>query len=303
MRTGGTLERADYSMNYTNELNLPEPLVDAVRSNHAYKEHRYSVTEVLGGTCEAILKRRHDGEITEDVSQRIWALFGTAVHEVLRKAKGTETQLQENWMSVPVGTDYELSGIFDLYDDSTGTVTDYKTAGTIKWLKHEFDDYRQQVLAYCWMLRKLGFGAKNGEIVMLLRDWSKSKARFDKDYPEHQVQKVSWSFEEADFAEIERHITAWFETVAHQERLTDDELEPCSPKQRWHKDDKWAVTKNGAKRATRVLDSKESAETLRAELESKTGKGHHVEFRQGEDVKCEMYCSVSEFCPFRKKEV
>jgi len=71
MRSGGTLERADYSMNYTNELNLPEPLVDAVKSNHAYKEHRYSVTEVLGGTCEAILKRRHDGEITEDVSQRI----------------------------------------------------------------------------------------------------------------------------------------------------------------------------------------------------------------------------------------
>jgi hypothetical protein len=291
-------------MNYTNELNLPQPLVDAVRSNHSYKEHRYSVTEVLGGTCEAILKRRHDREITEDVSQRIWALFGTAVHEVLRKAKGTETQLQENWISVKIDeTDYELSGIFDLYDDSTGTVTDYKTAGTIKWLKHEFDDYRQQVLAYCWMLRKLGFNAKNGEIVMLLRDWSKSKARFDKDYPKHQVQKVSWSFEEADFAEIERHITAWFEAVAHQEGLADDELEPCSQEQRWHKDDKWAVTKNGVKRATRVLDSEESAETLMAELEAKTGKGHHVEFRQGEDVKCEMYCSVSEFCPFCKKEV
>jgi hypothetical protein len=290
-------------MAITNVMGLPQPFVDAATSDHRYKEHRYSVTEVLGGTCEAVLKRRHQGEADEDVADRVWAIFGTAVHDVLRRAQGTESQLQENWLSVPVVGDYELSGIFDLYDDSTGTVTDYKTAGTIKWLKREFDDYRQQVLAYCWMLRENGFDARNGEIVMLLRDWSKSKARFDKDYPKHQVQKVSWSFEDSDFEAIEDEIMFWFARVACQEKVPDEKLLPCSPEQRWHRDDKWAVTKDGAKRATRVLDSEESAESLRSELEAKTGKGHHVEFRQGEDVKCELYCSVASFCPFHQKEV
>ena len=86
----------------TNKLNLPQPFVDAATNDHEYTEGRYSVTELLGGTCEAILKRRHDSEITEDVSQRIWAVFGTAVHKVLQEAEATETQLQENWMSVPI---------------------------------------------------------------------------------------------------------------------------------------------------------------------------------------------------------
>lgn len=285
-------------MNYTNELNLPQPFVEAVKSNHVYKPNRYSVTEVLGGTCEAILKRRHDSDITDDVSQRVWSLFGTAVHKVLQEAKATDSQLQENWLSVPIkGTKYELSGIFDLYDDSTGIVTDYKTAGTIKWQKQEFDDYKMQVLLYCWMLQQMGFEAWNGEIVMILRDWVKSKARFDSDYPQHQVQKVAWRFNNHDMELAENFIAGWFTEVQEQEKRPDSKLIPCTQEQRWHKDDKWAVVKLGAKRATRVLDSEDAANSLAAQLSEKQGKGFHVEYRKGEDTKCLMYCPVAQFCP------
>ena len=55
----------------TNKLNLPQPFVDAATNDHTYKQHRYSVTEVLGGTCEAVLKRRHSGEGEEDVADRL----------------------------------------------------------------------------------------------------------------------------------------------------------------------------------------------------------------------------------------
>ena len=160
----------------TNKLNLPQPFVDAATNDHEYTEGRYSVTELLGGTCEAILKRRHADDIEEDVSDRVWAILGTAVHEILRQAEASESQIQENWLSVKLeglASGYELSGIFDLYDDSTGTVTDYKTAGTIKWQKQDFEDYRMQTLLYCWLLQQIGFAAWNGEIVMILRDWSK----------------------------------------------------------------------------------------------------------------------------------
>lgn len=58
-------------MPLTNKLNLPEPFVQAATSDHQHKPHRYSVTEVLGGTCEAVLKRRHHGEAEEDVADRV----------------------------------------------------------------------------------------------------------------------------------------------------------------------------------------------------------------------------------------
>jgi hypothetical protein len=291
-------------MNYTNELNLPEPFVDAVKSNHAYKEHRYSVTEVLGGTCEAILKRRHDGEITEDVSQRIWALFGTAVHKVLQEAEASPDQIQENWLCVEIDglcPKYELSGIFDLYDDSTGTVTDYKTCSVWKLQVGDFEDWRMQTLMYCWLLRRAGFDARNGEVVAIMRDHNMRKAKTEKDYPKHPVMRIEWHFTDEDMRAIEEHIYDWFHAVHEQGYRTDEELWPCSPDQRWHKPDKWAVVKDGNKRATRVFENEDDAEFSRILLEDTTGKKHHIEFRQGEDTRCQSYCSVAEFCPYGRK--
>lgn len=287
----------------TNKLNLPQPFVDAATNDHEYTEGRYSVTEVLGGTCEAILKRRHADDIEEDVSDLVWAILGTAVHEILRQAEASESQIQENWLSVKLeglASGYELSGIFDLYDDSTGTVTDYKTAGTIKWQKQDFEDYRMQTLLYCWLLQQIGFAAWNGEIVMILRDWSKGKAKFDKDYPQKQVQRVSFHFSDKDMEEAEEFVYMWFIMVKHEEAVPDDCLEPCTPEQRWHRPDKYAVTKDGNKRATRVLDDPDEASALCDELAEKTGKPHHVEVRAGGDAKCESYCPVSDFCPFAR---
>lgn len=70
----------------TNVYNLPQPLVDAASAEHAYTPKRYSVTTLLKGTCEAILLRRHADEITMDVSDMVWLLFGTAVHSVLEQS-------------------------------------------------------------------------------------------------------------------------------------------------------------------------------------------------------------------------
>ena len=290
-------------MNYTNELNLPQPFVEAVKSNHVYKPNRYSVTEVLGGTCEAILKRRHDSDITDDVSQRVWSLFGTAVHKVLQEAEATDTQLQENWLSVPIkGTKYELSGIFDLYDDETKTVTDWKTCATWKVIFGDFEDWRKQTLMYCWMLRQLDIDARRGEIVAIMRDHNMRKAKTEKDYPKHPVYRIGWDFTDDDFADIEGEIKHWFARVANQETVESDRLLPCSPEQRWHKPDKWAVKKKGRKTAVRVYESEKDARVRAMEENKKADSNdlYYVEFREGEDTKCDSYCPVSDFCPFAR---
>lgn len=127
-------------MKVTNVMGLPKPFVEAATSDHRYTPRRYSVTEVLGGTCEAVLKRRHAGEVTEDVSDRLWAILGTAVHKVLESAQSGPEQHQERWLCVGIDNDgerYELSGIPDLYDEATGTVTDWKVTSVWQVRTHE----------------------------------------------------------------------------------------------------------------------------------------------------------------------
>lgn len=279
----------------TNKMKLPQPFVDAAASKRKVVQDQYSCTTILKGVCEIILSRRHADEITEDVSDRVWAIFGTAVHKILEQGKETAEQIKEGSVKVPVGK-YTLTGIFDLYDDATGTVTDYKTAATIKYQKGEFEDYRQQTLIYCWMLRQYGFDAHRAEIVMILRDWVKSKAKFDAEYPQTQVQKVSFEFTDEDFKQIETFINAKFDAIDEAQALPDGELVPCDESERWHRPDTWAVVKDGNKKAYRVLSSEHEAQEM-AESLSSGDKRYHIEHRPGEDAKCEGYCAVKQWCP------
>lgn len=287
----------------TNRLNLPKPFVDAATSSHSYKPNRYSVTEVLGGTCEAVLKRRHAGDGEEDVADRVWAILGTAVHKVLESAHSGPQQHQEQWLCVPIDVDgktYELSGIFDLYDEDTGTVTDWKVTSTWQVTFGDFDKWRMQTLAYCWMLRQNGHDAHRGQVVAILRDHSQRKARTERDYPPHPVHVSEWEFTEEDFEEMGRAVGEWMLEASRQERLSDGELEPCSPEKRWNKQDKWAVMRDGRKRAVRLFEDEGKAMRYLKAYQTQEPKSH-IEFRKGEDTRCQSYCSVAKFCPYGRE--
>lgn len=292
-------------MNLTNSLNLPQPFVSAAESDHRYTPKRYSATALLKGVRQCILERRHADEITEDVSDMVWAIFGTAVHGILEAAQETETQLKENKLVVDMPNGYQLSGIFDLYDDATGTVTDYKTASVWKVNFGEkdptqFDDWRKQTLIYCWMLRQIGFEAKRGEIVALLKDHSKTKAKIG-EHPAHPVYRIGWDFSDEQIAECGEWLKARFEEIAAAEQLPDDQLPMCTEAERWHRADKWAVMKEGRKTAVRLYESEDEA-NARADQENATGKGKfYVVHRPGEDPKCMDYCSACQFCDHYRK--
>lgn len=290
-------------MKLTNQLNLPQPFVTAVEGDYRYTDKRYSVTAILKGTREAILQRRHDAEITSDVADMVWAIFGTAVHSILEGGEEAESQIKENKLAVDLPNGYQLSGIFDLYDDATGTVTDYKTASVWKikfgcwdnWEPKpgEFEDWRKQTLYYCWMLRQIGFDAHRGEIVALLKDHSKTKAKIN-EHPPLPVWQIGWDFTEDDFAQAEAEIMAKFAEIERCEQLPDDELPLCSEEDRWTRPGKYAVMKPGRKSAIKLYDNEAEAEE-RAQAE---GKGCYVQHRPGSDPKCMDYCSACEFCTY-----
>lgn len=280
----------------TNKLNLPTPFVNAVTREYQYKEKQYSVTSLLKGTCQTILERRHTNEIEQDVSEMVWLIFGTAVHSILEQAEETPDQLKENHFVIDVG-DYKLSGIFDLYDAKEKKVIDYKTASVNKVLFNEFEDYRKQLLIYAYMLSTIGFECDKGEIVMMLKDHSKTKAKFDSAYPQQPVVIKSFNFKQKDFEEIKTFIEDKFKMFQVLENLPDDKLPPCTSEERWHQGNKWAVMKRGKKKAIKLCSSAEEAE----QYIGVTDNNYFIEFREGKDTKCTDYCGVCKWCKYYKE--
>ena len=103
-------------MKITNIYNLPQPFVDAVAREYTPTPKRYSVTTILKDNREILLSRRHGDEIEQDVSDMIWAIFGSAVHKVLETAGEQNELLKEFFMSAEIIDGYTLSGICDVYD-------------------------------------------------------------------------------------------------------------------------------------------------------------------------------------------
>ena len=73
-------------MKITNVLNLPSAFVNMANEEHEVKDKHYSVTEILSGVREIIFKRRYRNEVTQDVSDMINLIFGSAIHHVLEQA-------------------------------------------------------------------------------------------------------------------------------------------------------------------------------------------------------------------------
>lgn len=284
-------------MKITNNLGLPQPFVDAVSRDYVYKDKQYSVTTLLKGVREAILQRRHDTEIETDCSEMAWAIFGTAVHSILENSQEMADELKETKLVTELPNGYKLSGVFDLYKDGTKTVTDYKTATVWKVIYDDWEDYRKQLLIYCWQLRQIGFEANSGEIVAFLKDHSKSKAKFDSNYPQLPIYVKHFDFNEQDFKEIEFFIHERFKEIERCEQLSDDDLPICTEKERWHKEDVYAVMKEGRKSAVKLHNNFSDAQAMVDELGSK----HYIETRYGTDTKCEEYCSCCKFCKHWKE--
>lgn len=284
-------------MKITNNLNLPTPLVSLAQQEYTTADNEYRATSLLKGLRETILERRHGDKVERDVSDMIWLLFGTAVHGVLEGHQEGDDEIKEERLKVKIGN-YVLSGQFDLYNDTTKTVTDYKTASVWKIIYGNFDDWRRQLLIYCYMLRQIGFEASKGEIIALLKDHSKRDAKIKAGYPQLPVAVIHFNFTDADFVECKQWLENKFAEIAVAEKLADDDLPICTEEERFNSGAKYAVMKNGRKTALRVLDSMEEAE----KWQSANG-GDYVQTRPGEDKKCIDYCSVCEFCNYYRERV
>jgi hypothetical protein len=269
-------------MQITNKLNLPEEIVNAVSSREP--GNSYSASMLTQTPRMVWLRRRHFSEISEDVADRIWALFGTAVHYIFHKNQDKKS-LAEEFLEYEFENGIKITGMPDLYKN--GKISDWKIKSV--WSYVFFDDntkfeLESQLNCYAFLFDKYGFEVKELEAIFILRDWQKSKALYDKKYPQSQVVIIPvrlW-----DKEEIERHIKFRINNF-EKYNIPDNELPECSPAERWAKPGKWALMKKGKKRAIKLYDEKQNFE-----LEP----GFFWEERKGEQWKRCEYCSVSSFC-------
>ena len=278
----------------TNKQRLPESLMNACQTEMHNKEGEISATTLLKGAKQIVLERRHWDELEDDVSNRCWALFGTAVHRLLEEQN--PDAFTEERFAVEVG-DKVVTGQVDLYDMVRSEITDYKTSSVWKIVYKSFDDWRKQGLIYAWLMKQNGLEVKRCRFVAMLRDWSKTEAERNADYPKSQVYEYCFEVEKDDLDEIEGFIRDKVSEVSNAEKYDDDKIEPCSAEERWEKPTTYAVMKEGRKTAVRVFDTKDEADKL-ASTDTKLS----VVERKGQSVRCKDYCLCSKFCSFCKGE-
>lgn len=288
-------------MKLTNKYGLPQPVVTALtRSEYSRGESNRSITQLIDAPRVRILKQEHQEELTEDVSEKLWAVLGTGVHKMFENS-ADENHISEERLFIDV-EGWVISGAIDLQKiEKDGViVSDYKTTsvwsvifGKVEW--------EYQLNCYAALVRRAkGLKVKSLKVIAMMRDWKASDAEFKQDYPKAPIMEIDipmWSEEEQDTylnGRVQLHQNAEFT------RLTGSELPECSDAERWAKEPSWAVMKKGNKRATKVFDKPEEAHAFAKEQ----GDAFEVVFRAGESVRCAAnWCRVNEWCTQYQKSL
>ena len=280
----------------TNRLHLPAAFVQAVSVERHNKPGQYSATTLNKGVKEIILQERHWDKLETDAADNVWAIFGQAVHAILEKSCADYT-FQEEKFSVSVGNS-TVTGIVDLYDMEHSLLVDWKTASVYKVMYRDFSDWYNQGMTYAWIMRQSGLDVKKITFIAMLKDHSKSKAKFDKTYPQSPVYVYEFDVTTEELEQAGARIKAKVAAIEAAEKLPDDDIVPCTAEERWCDGDKYAVMRNGRKTAVRVFDTLTDAENCAGEL----GNSHYVEHRPATSRKCADYCLCRDFCNFYKAQ-
>lgn len=280
-------------MKLTNKYNLPQTFVNVLnRPTYTKGKAHLSATEIINSPRIVQLKKIHWDNLEEDVADKVWAIFGTAIHAVLELGKDDHHVIEQRLHANVDG--WDISGAIDLQrvEDDGIIISDYKTTGA--WaVMNEKIDWEQQLNIYAWLVEKVKkVPVKKVEIIAIVRDWSRRDAQTKEGYPEAPIKVIDvplWTFEQRENFIKERihlHSNALFASE------TGDNLPKCSPSEMWEKQTTWAVRKVGNKRATAVFDTADKAEAKIEEL----GKGYEIEVRPGERTRCANFCQVRDFC-------
>lgn len=267
-------------MKTTNKLGLPQSIVNAViRQEYSKGDSDISVTTLLDPPRKRILLQKHHEELTEDCSQVLYRLYGTIAHTILHK---NSDGLSEKRFYMDV-LGWKVSGQMDLVENKT--VIDFKFTSVWSFLDGVKPEYEAQLNLYKLLAEHNDLEIEKLTIIALFRDWSANEARRSSDYSNDPVKVYDIPIWEPDKAK------AFLEERVRLHQEAEKALPECSSSDKWEKPTTYAVMNGENKRATKVFENKEEAETM-----AKTKTSFRVETRPGEWTRCLSYCAAAPFC-------
>lgn len=271
-------------MRITNNSGLPECLVDLIKADQKPPiENRFSVTQIIGNIPELLLNRKYYDYIDLDVSDCVNTIFGTAVHDLIEKFD--KTGMAEYDVEYSIGQ-YTIAGRIDLYDETTHTLIDWKTASSFKVKKGDFSDYKKQGLVYAWLLLKNGIIVDKLAFYVFIKDWNERC-----EFP--HIYKWEYKVTINDLIYIEQFLNDQLSKITTYDI---DNLPKCEDT--WYTGDKYAIYSKSNARADRVFDSEQEAHDY---ITNHCGGVGRIEIRKGQHRKCQNYCTCRSFCKYWKE--
>jgi len=302
-------------MEITNVHNLPDVFLNyTISKKYSKGRADFSATQLIDSPRISALLRKHRHEIITDVSQRVFAMFGTAMHHIVETAAMFDHISEERlfWTYKVDGKEYVVSGQIDLQEpykkpDFTDglRIVDYKvsSAWVIRLDNSVQDRWFDQMRIYSDLIYRNKGIWPEAYICILFRDWRQAET-VKKHYPQAPImqfevpQRCSASF-------TEHYIRGRIRLHAAAQQAIDlgEEPEFCTPEERWSRPGKWAIHKPGLKKASKLCDTHEEAVSWISDRHN-TSKGPLYEIQRREDVhvRCESYCPVRKFCNQLKAE-
>jgi hypothetical protein len=277
----------------TNKYNLPDTFINVIhRPTYSRGQSEISVTEILSPPQLVLLRRRHADEIEVDAADQVWALFGSAVHNILEHGKDDHHVVEERLHTTFDG--WRISGQIDLQEyqpDGSVVISDYKV--TSAWVvQQEKTEWIDQLNMYAWLIERVKSLPVTGlKIVGIIRDWSRREAAIKDSYPQAPIVVLDiplWSAEDREaFVQnrLRLHNEANFAAVSGS-------MPECTPEEMWEKPTTYAVMKEGGKRAKKVFLLQQEAEAFLADQKGM----HFIETREGGRTRCESFCQAAPFC-------
>lgn len=290
-------------MKITNRHRLPQAIVRAIENDEYDRgDSVISVTQLISPPRIVILQNLNADNLTQDASDRVPALLGTAVHKILEKgAEGLPGHILEERLFLEVHN-WKISGAVDLqidHGDGTWSINDYKVTSVYSVMSDK-PEWEQQLNCYAYLAYKAhGRVVTDLRIVAILRDWQRKQAEIKADYPESQIAVVDipvWTLEEQE-AFVEGRVL--LHQAAQKAVDSGEPLVYCTDEERWVRGETWALMKEGRKSAVKLYDNQEDATRAAKELGESIGlnPGHYVEHRHGSPIRCAgNYCLVAGYC-------
>jgi hypothetical protein len=273
-----------------NRENVPQIYIDACMNDKYSKgDADFSVTGLMQPPYKNKLFAKHKRNIVVDVAAKIDALMGTAMHIVLeqgREFNENPDYITEKRVFTTIGGKM-VSGCADVITND-GMLSDHKNCSVWK-AKFGQTDWEKQLNMYAYMLKvSEDIAIKKLEVTSKYKDWSPSRAKREHDYPQSKVE--THEIKRWQPATVQAYMIDRIKLHVHPDPP------PCNDEDMWTKPAIWAVHKGGAKRATKLCDTKEEAEGY---ITSRGVPNPRIEYRPGERTRCENqdWCSVRDFCP------